>query len=147
MYSEKDLVNEIKEVIDGMLQQRIEVRAEWLSQSIITRHPGITGQDKDFYVVCAFGHTRSLVRNEIRKHKLTETEDGEDQPKLPGFQYVQERYSIVRDGQPCIVPIEQMTKGEIISKARELEKMQQTVRLHAAELWRYLAWREQQGTA
>jgi hypothetical protein len=143
MYSEKDVIKEVQTMIQTTLGRKVEVRAEWLSQAVISMHPGIEGKDKDFYLVCTFGQIRGLVRTEIRKQKLSEFGDGEEQPKLPGFEYVQMRYSIVRNGEPCIVPIERMTKEEVIQKARDLEKMQQTLRLHSAELWRYLAWREQ----
>lgn len=142
MFSEKDFTAEVQAIVDSAVQQKVGVKTDWLAHSIVSKHPGIHGGDKEFYVLCAFGHVKTAIRAAIRRYHPDELGHAElTAPLLTGFTYLQAVYPVDRDGESEIIPIEELSDGEIESKAAEYERMADGCRLHAAELRRYRSGR------
>jgi hypothetical protein len=140
MFSEGDLAAEIQRLIDAKITEgRRAISPEWLAHEIIKGRPLASQWESDeareFYRNCTYGFVRGRVREAVRTFKK-ETERVGTLP-LPGFDCVQQAYSIERRGQPRIVPIGLMTLREIEHKAVELERLADGARRHARELRRY----------
>ena len=112
------------------------VNRSWLTQQIMSQHSPPQGPDADFYL-CG---THRAVRAEVEKHIRTRVDDNE--PTLPGFDWVQQRYAIMRDDELCDVPTPLMSVTEIRVKAKELRRMGLGMLRHADELERYADMRE-----
>lgn len=136
MYSQSELIEEIKAVIDALEDHQPAV-ASWIVQGIVSAHGDIQGTDKDFYVLCAFGHVRTAVREVFRRYRVAPDEEPDPQLIMPGFERLQKRYLVERDGDQIAVPIEQLTDQEIDEKIAELERMAAGCKCHAEELRRY----------
>lgn len=144
MTSQFDLEQEVKETVEDLVDQGQVVKTDWVTQSIVKQHAGITGDDAEWYQLCAFGHIRYLVRQRLRLFKVT-LEDPDDQVVLPGFDRLQNAYLTERDGDHVVVPIGQLTVNEIREKIGELRRMGDGCHRHADELERYLS--DAQGVA
>lgn len=137
MFSETDLVNEVSGFIEASLQNGRVMRSQWLIHEIISNHPLVEFEQKDFYVLCAYGHIQKIVRDALRRYKPDLDKEPDPQITLPGFERLQKGYLVERDAESVLVPIEQMSDREIDLKVAEYERMAEGCRLHALELRRY----------
>lgn len=137
MYSEKDLFTEVCAVIDRTLAGGTPAVAAWITQQVLLEHPGLEGDDRDFYDCCAKGHVRNEVRRALRRFTPQESADVDPQLVLPGFKRLQKAYLVERQGEHQVVPTESLSDAEIEAKAVEHERMSEGNLLHADELRRY----------
>src|SRR5712691_5656868 len=77
MFSETDLMREVTDEIENCLALDRPVQAAWLTNKIVGSHSRITGDDKEFYTLCAYEHVRDTVRQALRKYR-PELEDTPD---------------------------------------------------------------------
>lgn len=136
MYSESDLVAEVREIIRKNVEKGTTVPSPWVTQEVLSSHDKIYGEDTDFHRYCALEHVKDTVRAEVGRWKST-PQQKDKQMILAGFEYLQKAYCIERNNTPTIVPIEKMTHEEIQAKANEYERMAEGCRKHADELRRY----------
>jgi hypothetical protein len=140
-----DLMREAEQVIEERLAAEGVAPKSWIVKEMIDRHPGIGGDDSDWYRICAFVAIDSVVRGVLQRHRAQEAElDIDRQEVLPGFKRLQRRYSIERDGEQTVVELERMTVIEGRAKAHELREMAKGCLAHAEELDDYFDQRPQQ---
>jgi len=140
MYSNNDIIDEIRGVIDALEDHQHGVPS-WITQGIVSEHSEIEGADKDFYLLCAYAHVRTLVAKELNRFKVCPDSETDPQGVLPGFKRLQKRYLVKRDGEQLAVPVGQLTDEEIDEKIGELGKMSAGLSEHMNELRRYKASR------
>ena len=139
MLSEKELVAEVAELVERGLSEGRTVQAASLVSAVISRHERVEGEDKDFYLLCAWSHVRVVARQALRRYK--EPIEPDRQIVMPGFQRLQRGYFVERGKESMLVPIDQLRNGELDAKANEYDQMAEGCRLHALELRRYIMWR------
>lgn len=130
--------------VSGLVEERIErgetTETSWLTQAIVSEHPGIEGDDVDWYLLCAHEHVSDTVRTVVRRYKPSE-EKPDSQLILDGFERVQRAYAIERSGKSFIVPTHLLSDGEIATKVSELRGMAAGCHQHADELERFRSQR------
>lgn len=134
--TDTDIRNEVEKVIDGHDER---MPAMWIVQKVLKLHVKPKGKDADFYLCCAHGHVRAVVRQTLQRMRGEEGEEASEQLIFPGFQRLQRRYIIDQGGELLAVPLEQMTRDEIQQKIGELHRMAHGCLTHARELERYLS--------
>jgi hypothetical protein len=131
-----DLLDEVQAIVDAGIAANRTVPATWLTNEVIESHPDIKGRDVDWYRLCAYEHVRDTVRKVLRQYKGLPDETPR-QIILPGCERLQRAYLVEREGEQTVVPIDQLTEGEITTKIREYERMAAGCIEHAEELRRY----------
>lgn len=140
MYSFPDAQRELSAKIQWLIDNNGAVlHPRFIAHAVIDDHPDVNGEDVDFYKIVTFEKLRDEVRQQINRMKVKTEEEQESSAQLvmPGFDYLQHRYFVPRDGETCIVKIEDMTDEEIEAKAKEREAMGRACFAHADELRRY----------
>ena len=128
----------IRDAIESALAAGHVVQKSWIAHSVLRSQGNIEGEGVAFYTACAYHATVRIAGDVIRSHGKQEREEAEaEQQRLPGFEYVRTAYSVVRQKEPCIIPIEQMTRKEILEKAAELRAFAAGALAHADELEEY----------
>jgi len=130
--SDKPLRDEIRAVIQAGLDAGQPMPAKWVVQSVVSTH--LEECTTDFTQICAW-HTVSTLTNAIVRESRA---DPAEQLILPGHEQLQSRYTIVRDGDSVIVPLEQCTDVELRTKARELRTHARGCEIHAREIEDYI---------
>jgi hypothetical protein len=136
----KDMEKEVADIIERRIEAGQETVTSWLVTEVINNHADITGEDVEWYRVCAYGHMSGVVRKVISKYRPTEEGIVNNQLVLDGFERLQRAYAVNRDG-PMIVPIDLLTIDEIKEKIRELSAIRRGLSQHIKELQRYLQQR------
>lgn len=140
MYSFADAQREISAKIQWLIENNGSVlHPRFIAHSVVSDHPDVNGEDADFYKVVSYEKLRDEVRQQINRMKVKtdDEQDSQQQLLMPGFDYLQRRYFVPRDGETCIVKIEEMSDEEIEAKAKEREAMGRACFAHADELRRY----------
>lgn len=123
-YSTEQLTGEVEQLFNESVASGRSIHVDWLANAVIAQHQSVEGDDKDFYVLCAWAHVKTAIRNIVRKSKPTDT-GLSDIPQLilPGFDRLQTHYHIERDGEICVIRIDELTDEEIEYKITEYEAM------------------------
>lgn len=133
--SETSVYREVREYIARKIEDGIVVNVDWLAHEIVANKNRISGEDLEFYTVCAFDKVRDIVKRCVGKYDAKPTTDA--QLVLDGFEHLQVAYTVERSGQVVLVPVNQLTDEEIEHRAAEYEKMAVGCRAHARELREY----------
>jgi hypothetical protein len=97
-----------------------------------------TGDDRDANEAAVDLYLHIEFRKKLREHKASDRRGDGRQALLPGYEFLQASYAIERDGEPCIVPVVEMTLGELLAKDAELAKMVRGLMAHRADLRRFI---------
>ena len=135
---QQDLVKEV----DAAVQERTSLgepaAMSWIVHAVVAAHQDITGSDSEWYSLCAYEHVRDTVREVLRGRKADEGAPEPSQAELfPGYERLQRSYTLSRDKEQIVVPLEKMTDSEIDEKASELTAMATGAMAHARELRAY----------
>ncbi len=130
--SETSIYPEVRKIIADKITNGEVVIIDWLTHEIIASKAGIEGPDTEFYRVCAFTHVKDVVKRCVGKYDAKPSTDR--QLVLDGFEYLQVAYSVMREGEIVLVPVDQLTDAEIEDRAKEYEAMAVGLRSHAREL-------------
>lgn len=144
MYATSDLTAEIEALIEAGDYE--ELSPDMIVTAIVGKKEPPDGADRDYYLLCANGYTRELVRKVANRYKSDNAEDHEKvapQLILPGFKRLQTKYLVERRGQAVIVPVDHLSAEEIEAKAAIYESMGAGCLQHAEELRRYAEERPQ----
>lgn len=137
--TETDLEREVRAIIRERIDRGLLANPDWVTEAVVSNHKGISGDDKDWYCICAYAYIRAVVRKCVQRYKVAPTLEAVDQQLvLEGFRHVQKAYLIERRGKQVVVPINRLNEVEIRSKMQELRGMGQGCFEHADELSRYL---------
>lgn len=130
----EDIKTIAHELISAKLNAHQEVAMEWAVHEIIMKQGSITGDGVEFYRLCAREHCYRIVKSVVDKYKGDETTEDKQQILLPGFDYLQVAYTVHRNDEIILVPIELLTDEEIDARALEFEKQAEGLNAHAEEL-------------
>jgi hypothetical protein len=133
--SEQSIYREVREFIAAQIQDGKVILVGELALQILISKPSIEGQDKEFYQIAAMAYVKTVVKRCVGKFDAAPVSD--PQLVLDGFEHLQVAYSVERDGQICLVPVDQLTPREIEARAAEYEQMAASCRKHAKELREY----------
>jgi len=137
VFSDRDLTQEISEVIESTLAEGNPTPAAWVANAVVQRHQRPDGADADFYLLCAHHHVRKLVQSALRRFNPSSDGSTDERLLLPGFERLQRFYLVTRDDDQVAVPIGQMSNGEIASKITELKAMSRGCMELADDLTKY----------
>lgn len=138
---ESSIYPEVRKIIADKVHQGEVVVIDWLTHEIISSKDGISGSDLDFYRVCAFTHVKDVVKRCVGKYDSKPTTDR--QLTLDGFEYLQVAYTVARDEQIVLVPVNQLSDDEIEARAKAYDDMADGCKAHARELRSYKRIRRQ----
>jgi len=132
-----EVEKEIENFIDKKTEEKIAINVPWIVQGVLMLWEKPNCKHEEQYLVCAEFAVRNLTTRIIRKEKVSGAHTTE-QLALPGYEYLQKRYDIERNGDQYVVPIFSMTKEECKQKIKELRKMGAGCFFHADELERFM---------
>lgn len=136
MHSLKSVRDEILEEINRCENRGDDIlHPDYITQSVMLSHQIIEGEDADFHLCCSRLFIRNEVRQVLNKNILNASTD--DQLVMEGFDYLQKRYQVKRDGEMVNVRVDKMTSEERRKKANEYFSMGDALHKHAHELIRY----------
>lgn len=131
------VIAEVQWCLEQCLARGEPVRAEWLAQQVLARHPNHEGEDAGWYTRRAYEALRAAVRIVTQRYAPKSAMSDEDRALvLPGFKHLQTAYLVNRGGTQHVVPLGQMTTGELEGKEQELRRMGAGCFEHADELAR-----------
>lgn len=143
MRSKTDVTGEIRKIVSERIEQGVLIRAEWLTTEILAMKSHIEGDDADFYVACAIDFIKDTAKRCIGLYAPKPAVLTDAQIIMPGFEHVQRAYTVEREGEVVLVPVQLLTDAEIQGRASELMAMARGCVAHAKELRGYLRNREQ----
>lgn len=129
----RTLVNRI--VSDAIAAKKTVTVASVLAQ-ILALRADVTGKDAHYYISHASKDICAEIRRCINRYNDVEP-SGEAQLVMDGYENLRVAYSVNRDGEQALVPVELMTDEEIEDRARHFDTMAKTCRVHARELRLY----------
>lgn len=93
--------------------------------------------EADYWMSLGYVAVWHLASEVNRSIKAMEKDGPDPQELLPGFERLQRRYSVERNGQQWLVPVAELTDEEIDAKIAEHRAMAAGHELHARELERF----------
>lgn len=133
--AETSIYGEVRKIIADKISRQEVVIIDWLTHEIVSGKAGIEGPDADFYRVCAFTHVKDVVKRCVGKYDSKPESDR--QLVLSGFEYLQVAYTVVRNGDVVLVPVDMLTDDEIEGRAQVFEEMAKGCKAHAMELRKF----------
>lgn len=128
----KDSVNsEIAAIIDRRIAAAQPVPVTWVIHEFMANHDQITGPDKDFYRLTAYSYVKDAAKRMIGKFDDVEAETAR---LLPGFDHLRIAYTVNRNGESVLVPVDQCSDDELIERAEMFERGAVALRGHAKEI-------------
>lgn len=100
-----------------------------------------------FYALCAREHTYRAVKRAVDKYESNEERETDDQLTLQGFEHLQRAYTMDRDGERVLVPIELIPSYELLQRAVEYEAQAVAMTAHAKELRDFVSRRNEKMVA
>lgn len=139
--SYSQFIAEIRQVINEATQNGRVVECKWLTHEIIQRHQDIKGNDVAWYTYCGYEKVAASVLKTIRERKGTEESEGSSDRQfvLPGYEFLQTSYVMRRDDKSVVVPTEQCSKDEMLTKADAMDRSIRGLSVHSREIRRYVA--------
>lgn len=118
-----------------------DLNPTWITHEICQMYEAalVAGDDgSDFWRHFTYKACRQETGRFIAKHYGDESDGPEaEQQCFPGFDFVQRRYIVERNGDEVAVLTETMTDDELDAKERELRRRGQSCLAHADELARF----------
>jgi hypothetical protein len=137
--SDSELKEAVRNITTAKIESGQEVRVNWAVMEIINEQ-GIP--ESAFYVLCAREHVYRIVKSVVDKHENGDESEKDDlQLHLEGFQYLRKAYTVDREGERALVPIDQISADELLARAAEFERQSKSLRAHAEEIKLYVARR------
>lgn len=137
MYSIKQITQEVREILENKVRQKLPIDPRNITIEILDDHEG-----DDFVMCAAYQGLRNLVRNEVNKLAGDNYETNE-QIKLPGYEHLHAYYVVdVGDRVGMALPVESMSRDELLAKAVRYRKYGDACHTHADEIMRFLESRD-----
>lgn len=136
-----NVYSEIRKLVTDCVERGEARTVASFVDTVMADHSAIEGDDADFYLVCTRARVKEIVTKVIGK--FSPKEDVADrQLVLDGFQHLQIAYTLERQGQTVLVPVDQCSEIELIARAVEYEDMAAGCRAHAREIREYVSARD-----
>lgn len=131
--AECDRVDECKDWAD---------KSEWAVMEILNDQGDPEGRAKEFYRLCAYQHVYRAVKSAVDRYGNPDKSEEHDlQLHLKGFQHLQVAYTVDRDGERTLVPIDLISADDLLARAAGFEIQSKALRDHAKEIKMYVARR------
>lgn len=144
--NETSVTAEIRQFIAEKIDAGVVVHVDWLTAEIISKKANITGADLPFYQVCAHTHVRGIVSKCIGRYSPKEKSPSDPQLTLPGFEYLQVAYTVTRNDDVVLVPIDMCGEAELLGRADDFDKQAGGMAAHALELRNYVRTRKKRAS-
>ena len=131
-----DIEKKAHEVISNKIASGEVVQMTWAVHEVIQSNGTIEGEGFDFYRLCAQEHVYKIVKKAVDKYDNKEKPD-HSQMTLEGFVYLQKAYTVKRNDEIQLTPIDLMTSDERLARADEYDKQAAGCKAHAKELRDY----------
>lgn len=135
MRSKTEVTREIRALVQDRIAAGVIVRVDWFTAEILAMKSRIEGEDADFYLACGADVIRDTVKRCIGDYEPQATTSA--QLVMDGFDHLQKAYTVNRDGERVLVPVDLLTDVEIEGRAAELDDMARGCIHHAHELRGY----------
>jgi hypothetical protein len=132
----KELEKIAHDLISDKLKAGEIVQMEWAVYAVIKKQGKISGAGLPFYMLCAREHVYRIVKKAVDKYEQPEVDD--QQMILEGYDCLQEAYTVERDEERTLVPIELISDSELLSRAKEFRKQAAGLVHHADEIVEYI---------
>jgi hypothetical protein len=143
--NQSDLEREVRTIIRERIDKGLLTNPDWVTDAVVSGHKEISGNDKDWYRLCAYAHIRGVARKVVQMYKAGPQSEIAEQLIMDGFRYLQRAYLVERRKKQTVIPTDRLTSAEIAAKIQELRAMGQGCFEHADELSNYL--QERRATA
>lgn len=137
--NEQSITTEIRKFIADKVRNGEIVNVDWVTTEFIARKGEIHGEHFHFFLTCARKVIREIVSRVIGKYDARPITDA--QIVLPGFDHLQVAYTVSRGSEVVLVPVDQCSDGELLSRADEFDTMAKGCMKHAAELRQFVRMR------
>lgn len=137
MRSKTDVTSEIRRLVQERVGAGIVIRVDWFTQEILSMKSDFEGEDADFYVACAVDFIKDTVARTVGAYAPKAATATDRQIVMDGFDHMQKAYTVMRDGEQVLVPVQHLTDDEIEARAAEYEAMAKACIAHAKELRAY----------
>lgn len=137
MRSRTDVTTEIHRMVQDRIDAGVAIRVEWFTQEILHMKSNIDGDDADFYVACAVDFIKETVKRCVGAYATKASAVSDPQIVMDGFDYMQKAYTVQRDGELLLVPVQCLSDEELEARAMEYEAMARGCLAHAKELRAY----------
>ena len=128
---------EIRKFVTDRVNSGVIVRVDWLTAEIVAQKDRFSGDDADFYLICAHRHVSEIVKECIGKYRPSANRP-EAQMVLSGFEHLQKAYPVEREGARVLVPVHLLTDDELEARALEYMEMSKGCIAHAKEIREYI---------
>lgn len=130
----------IRSEMHKLAQERIEAgevtSLDQIVRAVLDERPNIEGEDAPFYRVHAFDDLKRIGKSVVGKYAPNDTTS--DELLLPGFKHLCKAYSMMREGEVVIVPVNLCTDDELRMRAVQLDEMAKGCIAHANEIREYM---------
>ncbi len=142
--SPKELEQQAHQLISGKIEEGEAVQMHWAVTEFLNLQPEITGPGAPFYQLAARDYAYRLIKKAVDKYDKN-SRPGDGQMTLEGYEFLQEAYTVEREGERQLVPIHSATASELLKRARDYEKIGDGCYSHAREIRQYVADRGEGG--
>lgn len=140
----KELEQQAHQLISRKIEQGESVQMHWAVTEFLNLQPEITGPGELFYQLAARDYAYRLIKKAVDKYDKN-SRPGDGQMTLEGYEFLQEAYTVERDGERQLVPIHSATASELLKRATDYEKIGAGCYSHAREIRQYVADRGEEG--
>jgi hypothetical protein len=139
----ENVASEVRKFIADKIANGEQIVVEWLTNEIIRSKSSIDGEDVPFYRTCAFSHVKDVVRRSVGKYDQRSLTADRNQIVMDGFEHLQVAYTVSRNSDVVLVPVNQLTDAELLARAVEYDDMARGCRKHAFEIREYVRSRKE----
>jgi hypothetical protein len=139
-----ELRAKINRMIEEQLKANGAVRLAWIVNALVQESdfPDEEHEEQSMRLLAAREGFRNIVGVVNRERKGEEAAaEADDQMILPGFDRLQQAYSIVRRKEEWIVGIDKMSLAELLAKRSQLVRMMKGIGEHVREIDKYIRQR------
>ena len=140
----KELEQQAHKLIAQKIEDGESVQMHWAVTEFLNLQPEITGPGEAFYQLAARDYAYRLIKKAVDKHDRS-SKPGDGQMILDGYEFLQKAYTVDRDGERQLVPIDLVTNLELLKRAADYRKMGDGCYAHAREIEQYVADRGEAG--
>ena len=139
----KELEKEASKMIADRIQNNQPVQMTWAVNELIQKQGIIKGDGVPFYELCAREYIYNVIKKAVSKYESASTNEAEsNQTTLVGYDLLQEAYTVERDKERQLIPVNDLTDQELLERADEFEKQSATLIAHAEEIRLFVAKRK-----
>jgi len=134
----KELEAIARDIIEAKIGLGEEVHMEWAVHEVISGRGVIMGVGKPFYTLCAHEHVYRVVKKAVDNYDSVSSGESNSQMHLEGFEHLQAAYTVKREDQRVLVPIQLIPDAELLERADEYDKLAKGLKKHAKEIRDYV---------